>query len=108
MPSDFQGDLSEDFRLAALAQRSTEEKYKMYAIRLVVNLFVLVISGGAAWLIYQATQISIQVSFSPDKQVSGPGKTRTHGGGNIVSYMLPVRGKALQHCCAPRKHKKCF
>ena len=57
----YKADLAEDFRLANLAKRTRKEKYKIYAIRIVVNLIVLGLSALSAYLIYIATQVSIKV-----------------------------------------------
>ncbi|KAJ7386964.1 Transmembrane channel-like [Desmophyllum pertusum] len=51
-----------DFRLATLAKRTRKQTYKLYAIRIVVNLLVLGLSALSAWLIFMASQMSIKTS----------------------------------------------
>lgn len=57
----FQADLAEDLRLATLARRTKIEIYKLYAIRILVNLIVLGLLGVSAYLIFIASQLSVTV-----------------------------------------------
>ena len=57
----FQASIAEDLRLATLANRTKKEKYKLYAIRFMVNLMVLGLSVLSAYLIFMASQVSIEV-----------------------------------------------
>ena len=57
-------DLAEDFRLATLARRTKMEIYKLYAIRILVNLIVLGLLGVSAYLIFIASQLSVTVRNS--------------------------------------------
>ena len=57
----FQASIAEDLRLATLANRTKREKYKLYAIRFMVNLMVLGLSVLSAYLIFMASQVSIEV-----------------------------------------------
>ncbi|KAL9981399.1 hypothetical protein ACROYT_G010099 [Oculina patagonica] len=64
-------DLEEDFRLATLAQRTKKQIYKLYALRIFVNLMVLGLSGLSAYLIFMASQMSIKTSQeNPDVKAS--------------------------------------
>ena len=60
----FQASIAEDLRLATLANRTKKEKYKLYAIRFMVNLMVLGLSVLSAYLIFMASQVSIEVRCS--------------------------------------------
>ena len=57
----FQASIAEDLRLATLANRTKKEKYKLYAVRFMVNLMVLGLSVLSAYLIFMASQVSIEV-----------------------------------------------
>lgn len=59
---DIEASIAEDLRLATLANRTKKEKYKLYAIRFMVNLMVLGLSVLSAYLIFMASQVSIETS----------------------------------------------
>ena len=61
MSTFFQASIEEDLRLANLANRTKKEKYKLYAVRVMVNLLVLGLSVLSAYLIFMTSQMSIEV-----------------------------------------------
>lgn len=59
---EIEASIEEDLRLANLANRTKKEKYKLYAVRVMVNLLVLGLSVLSAYLIFMTSQISIETS----------------------------------------------
>ncbi|XP_020629472.1 transmembrane channel-like protein 7 [Orbicella faveolata] len=85
-------DLAEDLRLATLAQRTKKEIYKLYAIRILVNLIVLGLLGVSAYLIFMASQLSVTTSQdNPDFKAS----IKTDFIQFLQSYASPITLSAL-------------
>lgn len=71
---DIEANLEEDFRLANEAKRTQKAIYKLYTIRIFVNLIVFGLSCLSAYLIFRASQLSIQTSQG-DVDVNSSAKT---------------------------------
>lgn len=89
---EIEADLAEDLRLATLARRTKMEIYKLYAIRILVNLIVLGLLGVSAYLIFIASQLSVTTSQdNPESKTS----TKTDLIQLLQSYASPITLSAL-------------
>ena len=57
----FQHDLEEQYLRKKQQNRTTEEKFKLYSLRAVINFFVVAVLGGAGYLIYWTSIKTIEV-----------------------------------------------
>ncbi|XP_033630568.1 transmembrane channel-like protein 7 [Asterias rubens] len=62
---ELQTDLEEERQKRKRAKRTKMEKFKLYSVRFLLNLVVLGILGGAGYLIYYTTDLSVQHSNEP-------------------------------------------
>lgn len=89
---EIEADLAEDLRLAALAERTKMEIYKLHAIRILVNLTVFALLGVSAYLIFMASQLSVTTSQdNPDVKSS----MKTDLIQFLQSYASPITLSAL-------------
>lgn len=61
-----QHDLEEQYRKEKQENRTTGEKVKLYSLRMLVNVFVIAVLGGACFLIYWTSIKTLEVKRSID------------------------------------------
>ncbi len=60
----FQHDLDEQQRQRDQENRTLGQKFKLYTLRVIINLFVVAVLAGACYLIYWTSLKALDVSWS--------------------------------------------